>query len=479
MTERPTARRRTAALLVAAALALAGCTTTPTTPPTLDLPAGNPAANEVALDRWWTVFQDPVLTAYEDEALAHNLDLAAAMARIETARAQVTLASSSLYPNVNLNTAASRNRITEVGGNPLPFQTNPTSSDFRIALDASYELDLWGKYRTATNAAREDLLASRYAREAVQTIVTAEVARAYFQLLATDAQLALLNETLASRDQTVTLQRDRFQAGVIGEYDLASTEAERAAVLGDIAVTRRAAGELETALATLLGRSPREVYAPELAHDTKTARAVGVPAIPADLPSNLLERRPDIRQVERQLAAASMRIDVARADYFPSVSLTGALGTESGLLKNLFSGPALIWGIGGSLLQPIFGLKAIEANVQATTARRQEVVVAYQQTVQAAFRDTRNALVASDASRAALAAQGQRRERLARALELGDIRYRAGYSPLLEVLDLQRQLLQAQTLEIAAARDARIAIVDLSKAMGGGWDYRNAVSAQR
>jgi multidrug efflux system outer membrane protein len=295
---------------------------------------------------------------------------------------------------------------------------------------------LWGKYRTATKAAREDLLASRYAREAVQTIVTAEVARAYFQLLATDAQLALLNETLASRDQTVALQRDRYQAGVIGEYDLASTEAERAAVLGDIATTRRAAGELETALATLLGRSPREVYAPVLTHDAKTARAIGVPSIPADLPSNLLERRPDIRQVERQLAAASLRIDVARADYFPSLSLTGALGTESGLLKNLFSGPALIWGIGGNLLQPIFGLKAIEANVQATTARREEVVVAYQQTVQSAFRDTRNALVASEASRAALAAQGLRRERLGRALELGDIRYRAGYSPLLEVLDL-------------------------------------------
>jgi multidrug efflux system outer membrane protein len=479
MTDHPAHRLRAAALLVAAALALAGCTTTPTTPPVLELPAGNAAADQVALDRWWTLFNDPVLTGYVDEALAHNLDLAAALARIETARAQVTLAQSSLYPSVNLGVGASRNRSTEVGSNPLPSGFSSRSSDFRIALDASYELDLWGKYRTATRAAREDLLASRYAREAVQTIVAADVARTYFQLLATDAQLALLNETLATREQTVTLQRDRFQAGVVGEYDLASTEAERAAVLGDIATTRRAAGQLETALATLLGRSPREVYAPSLTHDAKTARAIGVPTIPEDLPSNLLERRPDIRQVERQLAAASLRIDVARADYFPSLSLTGALGTESGALKNLFSGPALIWGVGASLLQPIFGLKAIEANVEASTARRQEVVIAYQQTVQHAFRDTRDALVANSTTRDALAAQGLRRERLARALELGDIRYRAGYSPLLEVLDLQRQLLQAQTLEIAAARDARIAVVDLAKALGGGWDYRGALAAQR
>ena len=474
MTDRFT--RATAALLVAGALALGGCTTTPTTPPTLDVPAGNPAANNVPLERWWTTFNDATLNTYEDEALAHNLDLALAIARIETARSQVLLASSALYPSVNLGAGASRTRSTGVGTNPLPPGFTAYSNDLRVALEASYELDLWGKYRNSTRAAREDLFATQYARETVQTIVAAEVARTYFQLLAADAQLGLLNDTLKSREETVGLQRDRFEAGVIGDYDLSQSEAERASVLADIATTRRALGQLESALAALVGRSPREVYEPKLTHEGTAAQLVVVPSVPSDLPSNILERRPDIRQSERSLAAASLRIDVARADYFPSLSLTGSLGQESGSLSDLFKGGGLIWGIGASLLQPLIGLKAIEANVDAATARRQEAVIAYQQTVQAAFHDTHDALVANSTSRDALSAQSLRRERLARALELANERYRAGYSPYLEVLDAQRQLLQAQTQEINAARDARIATVDLAKALGGGWDYKMDVA---
>jgi len=469
---------RAGAALVALVLAVAGCTTTPTAPPTLDLPAGNPASNQVPLERWWTVFGDPTLTAYIEEALAHNLDLAAAMARIETARAGVTLASAALYPIVNLGVGASRTRSTQVGTNPLPPGFTPLSTDYSVALQASYELDLWGKYRTATEAARQDLLATQYARETVQTVVAADTARTYFQLLATDAQLKLLEDTLRSRTETVELQRDRYQAGVIGEYDFAQAEAERAAVDADIAATRRAAGLLESALAVLLGRAPREVYTPDVPHDATIAKLVGVPDIPPDLPSNMLERRPDIRAAERQLVAASLRIDRARADYFPSVALTGSFGTAAGALNNLFTGTAAIWGIGASLLQPLIGLKAIEANVQATTAQRAEIEIAYRQIVQAAFRDAHDALTESTNSRGVLAAESVRAERLGKSLELADVRYRAGYSPYLEVLDVQRQLLQAQTLQIAAARDARIAVVDFAKALGGGWDYRADVSSR-
>jgi len=469
---------RAGVALVALALALAGCTTTPTTPPKLDVPAGNPTANDVALERWWTVFNDPLLTGYVDEALAHNLDLAAAMARVETARAGVTLASAALYPSVNLGVGASRTRSTQVGSNPLPPGFSPLATDYSIALQASYELDLWGKYRTSTEAARQDLLATQYARETVQTVVAADTARTYFQLLATDAQLKLLEDTLRSRGETVELQRDRYQAGIIGEYDFAQAEAERAAVEADIAATRKAAELLESALTVLLGRQPREVYTPDVPHDATIAKLTGVPEIPPDLPSNMLERRPDVRAAERQLAAASLRIDRARADYFPSVALTGSYGTAAGALNNLFIGPAAIWGIGASLLQPLIGLKAIEANVQASTAQRAEVEISYRQTVQAAFRDAHDALVESTTSRDVLAAESVRAERLGKSLELADVRYRAGYSPYLEVLDVQRQLLQAQTLQIAAARDARIAVVDFAKALGGGWDYRADVSSR-
>jgi multidrug efflux system outer membrane protein len=280
------------------------------------------------------------------------------------------------------------------------------------------------------------------------------VARAYFSLLAADAQLVLLRQTLALRSESVDLQRDRFEAGVVGQLDLRQAEAERAAVAADIAAAERSAALFESALASLTGRSPREVFTPIVQRESNPARLLDVPAIAAGLPSGLLERRPDIRLAQAQLAAANLRIDVARADYFPSISLTASLGTESALLKNLFNGSALAWGIGASLLQPLLGVKAIEANVDAQTARRNEAIVAYVQAVQ--FRE-------------ALAAQRVRREEIAQALELADLRYRAGYSAYLEVLDAQRQLLAADTQRIGAARDARIALVDLARAMGGGW----------
>ncbi len=459
--------------LVALAIALAACSTTPTAPPTLDLPAAT--ASDPALERWWTDFNDATLTALVDEALAKNLDLRAAISRVDAARAQVTLAQGYLYPTVDLGVDAARSRATQVGAVPL-FGLPPVNNDYHVGINAAYEVDLWGKYRGATRAAQDDLLASQYARETVRTVIAAEVAQTYFQLLAADAQLRLLQDTLKTRNDTVGLQRDRYQGGIIGEFDLATAEAERAAVASDIAVVQRAIGELESALAVLLGRSPREVFDPKVAREVQAVRLLAVPTLPEGLPSNLLERRPDIRSAEAQLAGANRRIDVARADYFPSLSLTGTYGTESAALGNLFSGPAAIWSIGAALAQPLFNFNSIEANVETKTAQRDQSVIGYQQTVQTAFKETHDALVANQTTRDALAAQTERTAKLQRALELAEMRYRAGYSPYLEVLDAQRQLLQAQTLQIFAARDVRLAVVDLAKAMGGGWEYKTAVA---
>jgi multidrug efflux system outer membrane protein len=463
-------------LAVAAVAALAGCTTTPTAPPQLDLPppAANPVQPEL-LTHWWEAFNDPTLNEFVREALAFNLDLRAAMARVETARAQVTLAQSYLYPTVDLAAGANRSRYS-LSTPTLPPGISPYINDYRVALQASYELDLWGKYRTATRAAQSDLLASEYGRETVHTIVAADTARFYFNLLAADAQLALLEDTLKTRDESVALQTDRYNGGIIGDYDLGTAQAERAAVASDVAVARRAVAEYESALAVLLGRSPREVFNPMIGRDVNVAKMTGVPTIPSGLPSDLLARRPDIRAAEQQLAAANMRIDVARADYYPSISLTGNYGSEAAALHNLFSGPALIWSIAGALTQPLLNLKGIEANVESKTAQRDELVVAYTKTVQNAFKDTHDALSANETTRAALAAQTERKNKLAQVLELSDLRYRSGYSPYLEVLDSQRQLLQAQTLQIVAARNVRLAVVDLATALGGGWDIATAVT---
>jgi len=465
---------RKLSLAIILAAGVAACTTTPTAPPALDLPPAS--ANDPAFERWWLAFGDPTLSALIDEALANNLNLAAAVARVDAARAQYKIVAFDQSPELDVVANAGRNRQTALGSFPLPPGSPLTTNDFLVGLRASYEVDLWGKYRTATQAAQNDLFASEYARETVRTVVAAEVARAYFRLLAADAELALLRDTLESRTQTVALQQDRYQAGVIGDFDLNTAEAERAAVAADVALAIRVVAENESALAVLIGRSPRQVYAPKFTRDAQMVRLMQVPTLPAGLPSDLLARRPDIRDAEQQLVAANQRIDVARADYFPQLSLTGSYGSESNVLKSLFSGPAMIWGIGAGLLQPLLGLQLIDANVDLKTAQRDGSVIAYRQTVQAAFRDAHDALIANQTTREALAALRQRTDKLQKSLELADLRYRSGYSPYLEVLDVQRQLLQAQTLQILAARNVRLAVVDVAKALGGGWDYKTAVA---
>jgi len=471
MTSRALPLLRAAAALALAALA-AGCAVTQPKPPEVDLPAAQaPTGAELRLlERWWLAFDDPALAALVDEALANNLDVASAFARIELARAQVLLAQSYLYPYGNLAVGASRSRISGVGSQPLPEGSPLISNNFSVSLELGYELDLWGRYRSGSLAARNELAASRYFRESVRAAVAADVASAYFRLRAADAELRLLEDTLKTREETVQLQRDRFDGGIIGEYDLKQAEAERSAVVADLARARQGIGLLEGALATLAGRSPREVWAPVVARADPSRPILSVPELPSGLPSGLMERRPDIRRAEALLAASELRIQQARAAYYPSISLTAGYGSESAALADLFTSPASIWRFGASLLQPLFGLKAIEANVQASEAARDQALVGYRQTVQAAFRDVHDALVVHRTAREILLAESARRDQLAAALEVAKLRYDAGRTSFLEVLDAQRQLLAAETLRIAAARDTQLAIVLFAKALGGGWE---------
>ena len=295
------------------------------------------------------------------------------------------------------------------------------------------------------------------------------MATAYFRMRASDAELAVLNDTLRLRTETVRLQRDRFDYGVIGEYDLRIAEGERSAVVADIARTQQGIAQYEAAIATLVGRSPRAVFTPEVARGQSIEDVTEVPQLPPGLPSGLVERRPDIRRNEALLAASELRIQQARANYFPSLNLTGAFGYESAALSSLFSPGAMLWNIGLGLVQPIIGLKAIEAQVELATARRDDVTAQYAQTVQNAFREVHDALVAYRASRDVLAAETDRRNQVAKAYEVAVLRYDAGRTSFLEVIDAQRQLLAAETLRIAAARDAKLSIVDFAKSLGGGW----------
>jgi multidrug efflux system outer membrane protein len=452
-----------------AVVAIAGCALTPPSPPPAqDVPPGD-AANVVAAD-WWTAFRDPELTKLVAEALANNLDLRLAIARIDEARGLAALARSQLFPSLDLNAGASRAKISGVGSTRLPPGTPLVADSYSLGLSLAYETDLWGRVRSNVAAAGQELAASQFARDTIRIAIASETARNYFALRDVDAQLVLLRETLGTREETIRLQRDRFEAGVIGELDLQQSIAERATVAGDIASSERAARNFEAAIAVLAGRTPRGVFATDIARAETTPRSVeAVPDVPAGLPSDLLAQRPDIRAAEARLAAADYRIQEARAQYFPDIALTASYGGASAALGDLFIGPARVWSLAAALTQPIFRAGQIRALVDTAEARREQALVAYTQSVQAAFREAHDAFTAQRTSREALIAQTERRDALAKALELARLRYDAGYSPFLEVLDAQRNLLAAERARIDAARDLRLAIVDIYRALGGGW----------
>lgn len=457
------------ALALAAALMLAACAVTPPSPPPAqDVPPGD-AANIVAPD-WWTAFGDPQLNALVDEALANNLDLKLAIARIEEARGLAAVARSELFPTVDLNVGASRAKISARGTVPLPPGTPLISNNYNLGLSAAYEVDLFGKVRSSVFAAQQDLLSNEFARDTVRIGIASETTRNYYALRAADAQLVLLRDTLATRDETVRLQTDRYQAGVIGELDLRQSQAERASVAADITAVERARQQLEAALAVLAGRSPRGVFSTDVARtETTPSTTEAQPTVPEGLPSDLLAQRPDIRSAEAKLAAADYRVSEARAEYFPSISLTGSYGGASVALGDLLIAPARVWSIGAALAQPIFRAGQITALVDTAKARREQALIGYQQSVQTAFREAHDAFAEQRTSREAFIAQTERRDRLAEALELARLRYDAGYSPFLEVLDAQRNLLSAERARIDAARDVRTAMVDVYRALGGGW----------
>jgi multidrug efflux system outer membrane protein len=457
--------RRTLAALAAASL-LAACATSGPSSPALDLPtATGPAPTE--LDRWWTLFNDARLTALIEEALANNLDLRAAVARIDEARANLRLAHSALFPS--LDATAGANRSKRSAATELPQGPPFASTTYNLGLAAAYEIDLWGKLRSGRAAADADLLATRFAAQTVRIALAAQVATAYFALRALDAELALTSATLATRDENVRLQLRRREAGVASEFEFAQAEAERAAVATAVPPLERAAAQTAAALALLAGRSARAVFTPQVARGIDLDKLDPGPEVPPGLPSDLLERRPDVRRASAALVAADARLAEARAQYFPSLALTASFGGESAALSDLLASPARVWSVAAGLVQPIIGIHRVDAQVDAAAARREQAALGYQQAVQAAFRDVHDALVAHRGARAALAAQEQRRAKLAEALRLAELRHRTGYSSYLEVLDAQRGLLAAERERIAALRDRQIALVDLYKALGGGW----------
>ena len=466
------------------AISLSGCGLAPTAPayqrPIIDLPASLPSpGGQAQVDwlQWWTGFGDPTLNALLQEAAAGAQDLALATARVAEARATLAQNQANFYPSVDLTGAATRRKGSENSASFNPASSS-YSSDLQLGLTASYEIDFWGKFARADEAARARLLAQSANRGTVLTALYANVAQAYFALRALDAQTSLAEQTLATRTENLRLQNQRLQGGVIGQLDQRQAESEVAASDVVLRQTQQSRRNAESALALLVGRNPRDILNPRFAPGRDLSALYAAQVVPAELPSDVLARRPDIVSAEQALIAANADIGQARAAYFPRLSLTASAGLQSNDLNKLFDPGSLFWNLLGNLVQPIFRAGAIDAVVATANARQQQALATYTQSVQNAFRDVHDALNNVAAGNQVASASQTRLTALKDTLRLAELRYKSGYSNYLEVLNAQRDLAQAQIGLIEVQRGQLNAVVSLYKALGGGWDMSSVGSAE-
>ncbi|ABM29910.1 efflux transporter outer membrane subunit [Nitratidesulfovibrio vulgaris] len=464
--------RRMTAMLLGAAL-LSGCAIGPDYQrPDMDLPsawrAESADAGMVAGEKWWTLFGDATLDALEEEALAANGDLATAMANVDASRAQLTVATSYLLPSITGQGSSVRQRGSERGQNP-PVEGREVTDLHKASALASFELDLWGKYRRAHEAARAGLLGTEAAYATVRLAVVSQVAQSYFGLRAADRQLDIARQTLTSREESLKIREARFNSGLTSELDYRQAQAETASARASVRQLEQAVAAAETALSSLLGRSPRDIVerSPERGLDIETFAVP--PQIPAGLPAGLLARRPDVARAEADLHYATASIGVAKADLLPAISLTGLMGYESIDLTRLVSSSSGTWSYGASATMPLLDFGRTLANIDMADAKQRAALAAYEQAVRDAFRETQDALVANRKTRQVVDAQATQVAALERSLTLARLRYENGYSSYLEVLDAERSLFQAQLNLVEARRNQLDAVVQVCKSLGGGW----------
>lgn len=461
--------------LALAVFLAAGCTPTYTVPPTL-LPASQIPGEQVVVARdWWKTFDDPLLDKLIADSFAASPTLEAAIARVDAAQARLGITGSQQLPTVDADFGAARNQLSTLT-NPLgpadPFST------YAVNLRAFWEIDLWGRIRNEVAASRAELLAAGYARDAVQLALAAQVAQTYFQLRALDAQLVTARRTVTSREESYRIREKRFVGGITSELDLRQAETELASARARIPDLVDAIAQTEGALAVLTGASPAALFDGAGWRGEPLDALPAPPAVPQGLPSDLLNRRPDIQEAEQALRATQAQVAAARAAWFPVISLTGAFGAESLVLGDLFSGPAKAWSFAGALTMPLFNSGLTAAQVDLATANERAAAAAYRDAVIRAFAEVRNALVAMREGGERVAIIGQAVQALQRQEYLATLRYDNGYSSFLEVLDAQRALFDAE-LALADARRAHLAAAaDLYRALGGGWTPMQAASGR-
>ncbi len=459
-------------LVTACAVLTTGCTLGPNYKrPEADLPTGAAAENYNVFTQqnWWTMFEDDVLNQLEDTALKYNWDLKAAVARVDQARAEVTVAGANQLPSISATGNTGRAGDAQGSG----------QVQSRTGLTASFELDLWGKYRRMKESARAKLLATEAARDTVRLTLTADVAKQYFTMLMLDNQIEIAQQTVEARQENIRIYQSRYEAGYATEVDLRRVQANMQSVKAEEDNLRLQLSKTETALAVLLGKSPREIMEENIARGKHLNELTLVPDVPADLPSDLLERRPDVMTAEQNLIAANANIGVARASYFPDISLTAAAGYASSALTSLFGGNSGVWSLGAGLTAPIFEGGKIKAQNQQAEAKYREVLADYQKTLQLAFKEALDALNSNQMYRQIYDSYLAQTNDMRRSYELTKKQEDAGLIGVTDLLSVEETLLSSEMNLSTARKNELDAVVDLAKALGGGWTSQDIREAEK
>jgi multidrug efflux system outer membrane protein len=420
------------------------------------------AALEVSME-WWTLYADATLDELVAAARAGNADMRLAIARVSEAAGLLRETGAAYYPEVTGSASGTRTRVSNVVIPPPQPGIPVARNQYQISASTSFELDFWGKFARASEAARANLAATQLSRDVVDLTLAGSTAQAYFALRSLDAQILVLDTSILARRDSLEIAKARLESGLASELDVYQAQGALSDALVQKRDAERTRALTERLLAVLTGRLDLKLAPGDLF-------SLPVPPTPpAGLPSTLLERRPDIRSAEESLHAANAQIGVARAALFPSISLTATLGAQSAELGDVLSRSGGIWSVGAGLAGPIFDAGRRQARVEQTQARREQALAGYQRSVEAAFREVSDALVNVSESAATEEELWVRLQAARNALDLSNVRYESGYSPYLEVLDAQRTANDAE-LAFVRNRQARLAFtVDLMKALGGGW----------
>lgn len=467
---------RVIATLIAASAA--GCTLGPDyVRPDVDTPASwridYPKAAEVANTKWWEQFGDPVLSELIERALRDNRDVRAAAARVDQFIGALTSTRSQLYPQFGYGADATRNRASRVGQPPIPPGGDPYFSLYSASLGASWQLDLFGRVRRLSEAAQAQVYASEQARRGVVLSLVGSVATSYVALRAFDRQLEIAQATAKNFADTARLFQLRFDAGVVSQTEVSQIQSQYQQALAAIPAIQQQIAAQENLISILLGGNPAPIPR------GKTIDQLASPLIPGDLPSTLLQRRPDILQVEQILVAANASIGAARALYFPTISLTGLFGSVSTAFGDFLTGPAAAWSVGAGLAGPIFTFGGIEGQVNSAEAGERAALALYQQTILNAFREANDALVGSQSKVAETAAQEKRVAALREFARLSRLKFDNGVASYIEVLVAENELFSAELVAVRTRADSYSQLVNVYQAMGGGWvDVASSIAPQ-